>query len=377
MTERPRPYLSRVGELVAGSMSRSAPDFIQEALACAREMLDASAVLLTRSEDGLSTVVQAAADPDLELAGGAELPLTEAGLRQRLKAGLAFMPVPDGRQPSEMTLVAARDQGRAFAEDERALLELLAALIGSRLRAGPSAVAQAPRPLSTLRLASHEVRGPLTILRGYADMLAKNEIPAGQLPTVARRLAAQSETVVRVVDQVLILSRLPLELAFSVRVLLSSVAQAAATHAKPSLETAGIGLRLQLDADGEVWGDAVLLEAAVDEMINNVLKHAASATTVQIRLRQPAADRFQLLVKDDGPGISAERLAELFAPQGDELPAAGQGIGLHLVRRVAAAHGGTAWANSLEGKGTTFYLELPAASPDGTSARASQAAQSA
>ena len=377
MTELPRPHLSRLSELVARSMSRPVPDFIQEALGCAQEMLDANAVLLTRSEDGLSVVVGASADPELRLSGGAALPLTEAGLRQRLKAGLAITPVLDGGKPP-MTLVAARDQDRAFTGDERALLELFAALIGSRLNTGVgAAAAQRPRPLSTQRLASHEVREPLTILRGYADMLGRNEIPAAQLPTVARSLADQSETVVRVVDQVLILSRLPLELAFSVRVLLSSVAQSAAKRARASLETAGIALRLQMDADGEVWGDAVLLEAAVDEMINNVLKHAATATTLQLRLRQPAADRFQLLVKDDGPGMSAERLADLFAPESHEFPDPGQGIGLHLVRRVAAAHGGTAWANSLEGKGTTFYLELPAASPDGTSARASQAAQSA
>ena len=358
-------------------MSRPVPDFIQEALGCAQEMLDANAVLLTRSEDGLSVVVGASADPELRLSGGAALPLTEAGLRQRLKAGLAITPVLDGGKPP-MTLVVARDQDRAFTGDERALLELFAALIGSRLNTGVGvAAAQRPRPLSILRLASHEVREPLTILRGYADMLGRNEIPAAQLPTVARSLADQSETVVRVVDQVMILSRLPLEVPFSVRVLLSSVAQSAAKRARASLETAGIALRLQMDADGEVWGDAVLLEAAVDEMINNVLKHAATATTLQLRLRQPAPDRFQLLVKDGGPGMSAERLAELFAPESDEFPAPGQGIGLHLVRRVAAAHGGTAWANSLEGKGTTFYLELPAASPDGTSARASQAAQSA
>jgi len=133
-------------------------------------------------------------------------------------------------------------------------------------------------------------------------------------------------------------------------------------------------LRLQLDTQVDVWGDVTLLEAAVDEMLHNVFKHARSASVVQLRLRQSSANRYQLIVKDDGPGMSADRLEDLFGPLAEDQPARGQGLGLYLLRRVAEAHGGRAWANSLEGKGTTFYLELPAASPDGDSARASAAA---
>src|ERR671939_964884 len=111
MIERPGPTLSRISELVAGGTQRPVPDFIQDALACVREMLDASAVLMTRSEDGLAIVLQGVADPALKLTSGSSLPATEAGLRQRLKAALAVMPVLDGVKPP-MSLVAARDQDR-------------------------------------------------------------------------------------------------------------------------------------------------------------------------------------------------------------------------------------------------------------------------
>jgi signal transduction histidine kinase len=94
---------------------------------------------------------------------------------------------------------------------------------------------------------------------------------------------------------------------------------------------------------------------------------------VQLRLRQASNDRYQLIVKDDGPGMSADRLEDLFGPLADQQPERGQGLGLYLLRRVAEAHGGRAWANSLEGKGTTFYLELPGASPDGDEAQISLA----
>jgi signal transduction histidine kinase len=193
------------------------------------------------------------------------------------------------------------------------------------------------------------------------------------MPLVAQRLAQQSETLLRIADQVLLLSRLPLELAFTVRVSLNAVAQDAARRIRERMAGIGMELRLQLDTQADVWGDATLLEAALDEMLHNVFKHALSATVVQLRLRQASNDRFQLIVKDDGPGMSADRLEDLFGPLAEQQPERGQGLGLYLLRRVAEAHGGRAWANSLEGKGTTFYLELPGASPDGDESQLSLA----
>jgi signal transduction histidine kinase len=265
---------------------------------------------------------------------------------------------------------------RVFSAEEQDLLLVVAGLLGPRLQPVAKALnGQSRTPVSAIRLASDEVKEPLAILRGYADMLTNNEVPADQMPVVAQRLAQQSETLMRIADQVLLLSRLPLELAFTVRVSLDAVAQSAAQRIRERMARAGMELRLQLDTQADVWGDATLLEAALDEMLLNVFKHARSATVVQLRLRQASRDRCQLIVKDDGPGMSADRLAELFSPLSDEQPARGEGLGLYLLRRVAEAHGGRAWANSLEGKGTTFYLELPAASPDGDSVRASAAGQ--
>ncbi len=252
---------------------------------------------------------------------------------------------------------------------------VVAGLLGSRLRSNaPSGNGQPRTPVSAVRLASQEVKEPLAILRGYADMLRNNEVPPEKMAEVAQRLALQSETLTRIADRVLLLSRLPLELAFTVRVSLGAVAQSAVQRVRERLLRAGMELRLQLDTQAEVWGDATLLDAALDEMLYNVFEHAQSATIVQLRLRQSSPERCQLIVKDDGPGMSADRLAELFSPLADEQPARGQGLGLYLLRRVAEAHGGRAWANSLEGKGTTFYLELPVASPGGDTARASAVA---
>jgi signal transduction histidine kinase len=301
----------------------------------------------------------------------------ELSMRRQLSiTGYLAAPVP-GRRGQHLGILAVLAHGpRLFADGEMDLVTITAALIGPRLALSGGNGERPSTPVLSARLADDELQEPLRILRSYSQMLLANEVAAAELPLIASRLAEQGETVVRVVDQALILARLPMELAFTVRVSLDAVVRSVAERIRPRMERSGIDLRLQMDASGAVWGDAALLEAALEEMLHNVFRHASGATTVQLRLRQSAADRFQVIVKDDGPGISADRLAELFGPLQpvDLRPGRREGMGLYLLRRVAEVHGGTAWANSLEGKGTTFYLELPAATPDGDSARLSRSA---
>ena len=402
-------HLSHVRRMLLPHLSRPLPELIQRSLECLVEALGVRAAFVARIDDGALEMVDAvsAEGPTIEIGlrmplddtftgvgeDGAPVNVRDAAKREPFRdlpmrhlmhvTSYLGVPITVADRTPYGTLAVLGKGARIFSERDVDLLLVVAGLISPRLDAdgGTESTdrAGARTPVSAVRLASHEVEEPLAIIRGYADMLSHNEVPAEEMPLVARRLAMQSETVMRIADQVMLMSRLPLKLAFTVRVSLISVARASADRVRQRMDEAGVELRVQLDVQGEVWGDAALLEAALDEMLQNVFAHARSATVVQLRLRQPTADRFQLIVKDDGPGISAERLAELFGPlpSASQQPARGQGLGLYLLRRVAAAHGGRAWANSLEGKGTTFYLELPAASPDGDTARVSASAAQA
>ena len=392
--------LSLIRQQLLAHLDGPTPELIDRTLAYLRQALDARAAFLARLEDDTLEIVAAQVAQGVPIEPGLRLPLGETFLAAEDEAEGGLLNIRDagkltaynnlpmrqrfdiasylgtglggaGRRASGTIAVLGKGP-RVFTEADETLLLLVTALIAPRLGwAATPGNGQARTPASALRLASHDVKEPLAILRGYADMLSNNEVPADQMALVAERLATQSETLMRVADQVLLLSRLPLELAFTVRVSLGAVAQTAAARIRDRLAAAGMELRLQLDTHAEVWGDSVLLEAALDEMLHNVIKHARGATVVQLRLREAGADRVQLMVKDDGPGMSADHLAELFGPLAQEQPVRGQGLGLYLLRRVAQAHGGRSWANSLEGKGTTFYLELPAASPDGNTALAS------
>jgi len=396
--------LSLVRRLVVANLNRPLPEVIDHALNCLLQALDARAAFLGKIDEQALEIMAAVVESGPAIEPGLRLPLeaTFAAVDEENDGGIINVRDAGKRQPFKSlamrqqlgivsylgtswrgstgeaagTLAVLGKGARIFTPDDQDVLLVVAGLLGPRLQPESKRNGQSRTPVSAMRLASHEVKEPLAILRGYADMLNNNEVPADQMSVVAQRLALQSETLMRVADQVLLLSRLPLDLTFTVRVSLGAVAQSAAQRIRERMANVGMELRVQLDTQADVWGDATLLEAALDEMLHNVFKHAHSATVVQLRLRQASRDRCQLIVKDDGPGMSADRLAELFAPLAEEQPARGEGLGLYLLRRVAEAHGGRAWANSLEGKGTTFYLELPGASPDGDSVRASAAGQS-
>jgi signal transduction histidine kinase len=398
-----QPSLSLVRRLVVAKLDRPLPEVMDAALHCLVQALDVRAAFVGRVDDHALEIMAAVVDSGPAIETGLRLPLEETfASAEADDSGLVNVRDAAKRQPFKSlamrqqlgvvsylgtalrgpagdvtgTLAVLGKDARIFTGEDQDLLLVMAGLLAPRLQTESTPRnGQARTPVSAMRLASEEVKEPLAILRGYADMLRHNEVPADQMSAVAQRLASQSETLLRITDQVLLLSRLPLQLAFTVRVSLSAVAQSAAQRIRERMAGVGMELRLQLDTRADVWGDGTLLEAALDEMLHNVFKHARSATVVQLRLRQANADRCQLIVKDDGPGMSADRLEELFSPLADEQPVRGQGLGLYLLRRVAEAHGGRAWANSLGGKGTTFYLELPVASPDGDSMRASAAGQ--
>jgi signal transduction histidine kinase len=391
--------LSAVRRLVVANLDRPLPDLVDHALSCLVQALDGRAAFLGRIDDDTFEIMGAVVESGPGIQRGLRLPLESTfasvedeaegvlavrdaakrqpfkSLRMRSQFGIvSYLGTSWRRKAGDLagTLAVLGKGARDFSPEDQDLLLVVAGLLAPRLQAeSMPANGQSRTPVSAVRLASQEVKEPLAILRGYVDMLRNNEVPLSQMPMVAERLAQQSETLMRIADQVLLLSRLPLELAFTVRVSLGGVAQEAARRIRDRMAGIGMELRLQLDTQADVWGDATLLEAALDEMLHNVFKHARNATVVQLRLRQASNDRYQLIVKDDGPGMSADRLEDLFGPLADQQPERGQGLGLYLIRRVAEAHGGRAWANSLEGKGTTFYLELPGASPDGDEAEVS------
>src|SRR3989440_6482963 len=276
MSTIPQPPLSLIRREVVDHLEEPVAELLDRALGCLMRALDARAAFVATVEDRTLEVIAARVDGGPAIEPGLRLALEETFLaadeecengvinvrdaarrqpfkslpmRQRLGI-VSFLGTPLYEGSGELTAtVAVLGKGaRVLSETDQDLLVIVAGLLASRLRSAASGTSgQLRTPVSAVRLASQEVKEPLAILRGYADMLSNNEVPADQMPLVARRLAMQSETLMRIADQVLLLSRLPLELAFTVRVSLGAIAQSAGQRIRERLSNAGMELRLQLD----------------------------------------------------------------------------------------------------------------------------------
>nr|WP_315266336.1 HAMP domain-containing sensor histidine kinase [Microbacterium lemovicicum] len=211
--------------------------------------------------------------------------------------------------------------------------------------------------------ASHELRTPLASIRGYAQLSMGEAAP--MTPTQQRsfdRIAAESERMSSLVDDLLLLARLdagqplrrePVSLAM---LAIDAVSDAHATDS-------GHDWRLEVGEDAiEVPGDENRIRQVIANLLRNARTHTPAGTVVVTSLREHDGDAV-LEVTDDGPGIDPavrDRLFERFA-RGDHSrnrDAGSTGLGLSIAEAIVTAHGGAISVRSEPGS-TVFTVRLP------------------
>jgi two-component system, OmpR family, sensor kinase len=202
---------------------------------------------------------------------------------------------------------------------------------------------------------SHELKTPLTAIRGYAEGLGEGAFDSGE---AARVIATESGRLERLVRDLLDLARMN-RAEFSVRseaVDLAEIAREAARRHEPTAR--GLGVELRAVA-GEAWvtGDADRILQIASNLVENALRETPAGGSVTV---EAAGSR--LIVADTGPGIPGEDLPHAFERfylydkiGRDRL--IGSGLGLAIVRQLATAMGGTVAVESSAG-GTTFTVAL-------------------
>ena len=227
-----------------------------------------------------------------------------------------------------------------------------------------------------LNLASHELRGPLSLLRGYLSMLSDGSL--GELPPRVRgvlpAMNAKAAQMAFLITQMLESARLEdsqLQLKLEPVDMRGLVRQAVDTMG--SLTAPGQSLLLE-DPGSEILivADAGRVETIAVNLLDNALKYSpAGGGAVRVRVSSDR-DAVVLRVKDTGIGIAAEDLPKLFTrfgrlvtPENSHIP--GTGLGLYLSREIARMHGGDITVRSAPGEGSEFTLTLPVAGPAETS----------
>jgi len=218
---------------------------------------------------------------------------------------------------------------------------------------------------------SHDLRSPLTLMRGYATMLDSAGELNEQQQGYIKKIISGVENMSRLVNNLLDLGRIEIGVGLQVEnVTVLDVIErvTSALHLQAMQKNISLQLELAKDMPHAIEADQALLHQAVYNLVENAIKYTPENGSVIIRtISEPSHLTF--VVKDSGIGIPSEDLPRLFekfyrGKQREARAQPGSGLGLAIVHSIAESHSGKIWVESEIGKGSTFYLQIPLTQPN-------------
>lgn len=211
---------------------------------------------------------------------------------------------------------------------------------------------------------SHELRNPLTFIRGYVELLAEGEL--GPLTEEQRRSLAvisnKTDTLLRLVTEITSLNRLTPDMLQRSPEDVRGLVEAGVRGVEASASLRDLTLLLETpDTPQMALVDAPRLSQVIDNLLSNALKFSDEGGTIVARVLDLGA-RVRIEVEDDGLGIPVEAQPRIFERfyQGESggRSRLGSGLGLAISKEIVEAHGGAVGVVSAQGEGSTFYVEL-------------------
>ena len=213
---------------------------------------------------------------------------------------------------------------------------------------------------------SHELRSPLNAILGFAQLMESDVTP--QTPTQKEstgQILQAGWYLLNLINEILDLAmiesgKLPVSLE---SMSLGEVTLDCQTMIEPQAQKYGISMRFcQLDKPCFVLADRTRVKQILINLLSNAIKYNRVGGTVVVECTATSPERVHISVKDTGPGLSPEKLAQLFQPfnrlgqeaRGEE----GTGIGLVMTKRLVELMGGVIGVESAVGVGSVFWVEL-------------------
>jgi len=367
---------------------RQGPLELRTVAASLNHMTDALATAfadLSREREQLADILASMHEGVVGLAPDGSLVMLNEGARELLElpelpdnAALPDLGLPEDALADVQLLL--NGESESFARDmERG--ERILRLRGARISAAAGgAVVVITDITETERLerlrrefvanASHELRAPLTSIRGYLGALADGTAETEEERQRCVRVASdQADLMRRLVDQLLDLSRLQAGVvAFEPEDLdVTTVVNAAVDALTPAATAASVGIEYQRPDPLTVRADGDRLVRVVINLVHNAIRHSPPGGKVRVSAEQldgPSPGQVCVLVEDEGPGVPPEHLAHIWERfhkvDKSRGPAdTGAGLGLAIAREIIAAHGGSVFAENRPEGGARFGFILP------------------
>jgi signal transduction histidine kinase len=259
------------------------------------------------------------------------------------------------------------------------ILGLLVASMGLLVLSTRRAQRLARQQMEFVATVSHELRTPLAVIRSAAENLADGVVDdEQQIRRYGELMRGEGRRLTEMVEQILEFAGIqPGQRSLALRsVSLGSLVRDVVSSSADLIEGAGLEVEMDLPENlPPVLGDEPALRRVFQNLVDNAIKYGASGGWMRLSARAYGPDVF-VTVADRGIGIDPADQTRIFEPfyrAGDVVAAQmqGAGLGLSLVQRIVAAHGGRVTVKSVPRSGSEFTVQLPIAADDSARRQAS------
>jgi two-component system sensor histidine kinase PilS (NtrC family) len=215
---------------------------------------------------------------------------------------------------------------------------------------------------------AHEIRNPLASIRSAVEQLARMSGGGGDERTLAGLIVGESDRLSRLLSEFLDFSRVRVTRAAGLDLVAVAEHGIQLVRQHPDCSPGAAITLVAPERPVRLEGDEDLLHRVVFNLVLNAVQAARAAPRVTVEVRVPAPDELPqsvvleaprlLVVRDEGPGVSAEVLPRLFEPFVTGR-IGGTGLGLPIVQRAVQAHRGLIFCDTEAGRGTAFSVYLP------------------